>query len=112
MNEKNVQDCTPEELKERLDNGDRPVLLDVREDDEVAICALPGAVHVPMGDVPSRLTELEKHAEDEVVVYCHHGIRSASVRDFLRKHGFEHVRNLSGGIEAYSVRCDPQVPRY
>lgn len=107
-----ARDCTPEELKRRLDAGPPPVLLDVREDSEVAICRLPGATHVPMGDIPSRLTELEKHAEVEVIVYCHHGIRSASVRNFLRQHGFECVRNLAGGIDAYSLRADESVPRY
>ncbi len=112
MKQEIIQDCTPEELKERLDNGDRPILLDVREAQELAICRLPGALHVPMGDVPSRLTELEKHAEEEIVVYCHHGVRSASVQNYLRHHGFECVRNLTGGIEAYAVRADPGMPRY
>lgn len=107
-----MADCTPEELKRRLDEGTPPVLIDVREAEELAICALPGALHVPMGDVPSRLTELEAHAGEEVVVFCHHGVRSASVQAFLKNHGFENVRNLTGGIEAWSLRADPSTPRY
>lgn len=105
-------DCTPEELKQRLDEGNVPVLLDVREAEEVAICSLPGVLHVPMGDVPSRLTELEAHAEEEIVVICHHGVRSASVQAFLKNHGFEKVRNLIGGMDAWSLRADPATPRY
>ena len=105
-------DCTVSELKKRIDNGTAPVLLDVRQPEEVAIAALPGALHVPMGDVPSRLTDLDAHAEEEVVVYCHHGMRSASVQRFLLQNGFVNVRNLVGGIDAYSCDVDPTIPRY
>ncbi|MCC5876740.1 MAG: sulfurtransferase [Candidatus Sumerlaeia bacterium] len=107
-----MTDCTVEELKQRIDDGKAPVLIDVRETEEVALCAIPGAVHVPMGDIPSRLMELEEHAEEEVVVYCHHGVRSANVQAFLKNHGFENVRNLVGGIDAWSLRADPSTPRY
>lgn len=107
-----MADCTVEELKSRIEGGKAPVLLDVREAEEVAFCAIPGALHVPMGDIPSRLTELEEHAEEEVVVYCHHGVRSANVQAFLKSHGFENVRNLTGGIDAWSLRVDPATPRY
>jgi rhodanese-related sulfurtransferase len=106
-------DCTVQELKSRLDAGTPPaLLLDVRQPEEVALCRLPGATHIPMGDIPSRLTELEAYAEAEIVVYCHHGMRSASVAEFLRRHGFESVRNLDGGIDAYSLLADPSIPRY
>lgn len=107
-----MTNCTVEELKNRLDGGTAPILLDVREPEEVAICTLPGALHVPMGDIPSRIVELEEHAESEVVVYCHHGVRSANVQAFLKNHGFENVRNLTGGIDAWSLRVDPTTPRY
>lgn len=107
-----VSNCTVEELKERLEKGEAPVLLDVREDEEVAICCLPGALHIAMGDIPGRLTDLEEHAEREIVVYCHHGIRSANVCNFLKAHDFVNVRNLTGGIDAYSLKADPSVPRY
>lgn len=107
-----MTDCTPLELKQRLDAGAAPVLLDVRQPEEVAICILPGALTIPMGDIPSRLTELEKHADDEIIVYCHHGIRSASVRAFLQRNGFTNVRNLTGGIDAYAVEAAPSIQRY
>lgn len=105
-------DCTPEELRQRLDEGKAPLLIDVREPEELAICRLPGVLHIPMGDIPSRLTELEKHAEEEIVVICHHGVRSGRVQAFLQRHGFESVRNLVGGMDAWSLRADPATPRY
>lgn len=106
-----MPDITAEELKKRLAGGQAPVLIDVREAHELEICRLPGALHVPMGDVPSRLTDLEEHAEAEVVVYCHHGVRSASVQNFLRAQGFDNVRNLIGGIHAYAD-VDESIARY
>ena len=86
------------------------MLLDVRETDEVALCRIPGAVHVPMGDVPSRLQELDP--EREIVVYCHHGQRSAAVVAFLERHEFTSVANLQGGIERWAIDVDPTIPRY
>jgi rhodanese-related sulfurtransferase len=107
-----MPDCLVTELKQRLDAGTAPVLLDVRQPEEVAIAAIPGAIHIPMGDIPSRLTELEEHVDSEVVVYCHHGMRSANVQAFLRRNGFTNVRNLLGGIDAWSLQADPSTPRY
>jgi rhodanese-related sulfurtransferase len=100
----------PRQLKERMDRGDIPVILDVREREEVALAAFPQARHIPMGEVPSRLAELEPDCE--TVVVCHHGIRSAQVAGYLARMGFERVLNLTGGIDAWSVSVDPSVPRY
>jgi len=100
----------PVELKERLARGDQLTILDVREPEEIAIAKFPGAMHVPMGDVPSRLTELDPDAE--WVVVCHHGIRSAQVAIYLTQMGFERVWNLSGGIDAWAVAADRSTPRY
>jgi len=99
-----------QDLKARLDAGDAPVVLDVREAEEIAIARFPGAVHIPMQDVPSRLGELD--AGRELVVVCHHGMRSAHVAGFLEAQGFTHVKNLTGGIDAWSLFVDPGVPRY
>ncbi|MBI1290673.1 rhodanese [bacterium] len=107
-----MTDCLVTELKSRIDGGNPPILLDVRQPGEVEIASIPGAIHIPMGDIPSRLTELEEHADSEVVVYCHHGMRSASVQGFLLRQGFTHVRNLIGGIDAWSLEVDPATPRY
>jgi rhodanese-related sulfurtransferase len=82
----------------------------VREHAEIAIAPFPGAVHIPMGDIASRLAELDPDCE--TVVVCHHGIRSAQVAMYLARLGFEHVSNLSGGIDAWSATVDPALPRY
>jgi len=97
-------------LKARLDRGEPMFVLDVREPVEIELAPFPGAHHIPMGDIPSRLTELDP--EREIVVVCHHGIRSAQVAMYLARTGFERVLNLSGGIDAWSETADPSTPRY
>ncbi|MEF8793102.1 rhodanese-like domain-containing protein [Thiohalorhabdus sp.] len=87
-----------------------PVVLDVREPRELAVCALEDAVHIPMGEIPARLDELP--ADRQLVVMCHHGVRSMQVTRFLRHQGYTNVRNLAGGIDAWSDRIDPALPRY
>jgi len=100
----------PRELRRLLDAGHPLVLLDVREPEEVALVRLDGAVHIPMGEIPGRLHELDPDAD--IVVYCHHGIRSANVAAFLLRRDFASVANLSGGIDAWSLTVDPSLPRY
>lgn len=101
---------SPAQVKRLLDMGHRIVLLDVREPEEVALVRLPGALHIPMSEIPGRLHELDPDAD--MVVYCHHGIRSANVAGFLRQRDFENVANLSGGIDAWAQTVDPSLPRY
>jgi rhodanese-related sulfurtransferase len=100
----------PVALKARLDRGDDVLILDVREPNEVFVAPFPGATHIPMGEIPSRLSELDP--ERETVVVCHHGVRSAQVAIYLARLGFEHVLNLAGGIDAWSETADPTTPRY
>jgi len=100
----------PVTLKARLDRGESVLILDVREPFEIALAPFPGATHIPMGDIPARLTELDPDLE--TVVVCHHGVRSAQVAMYLAQMGFEHVLNLSGGIDAWSEDADPSTPRY
>jgi len=100
----------PVTLKARLDRGESVLILDVREPFEIALAPFPGATHIPMGDIPSRLTELDP--DRETVAVCHHGVRSAQVAMYLAQNGFEHVLNLSGGIDAWSEDADPSTPRY
>ena len=100
----------PSTLKARLDRGERVLILDVREPAEIAIAPFPGATHIPMGDIPPRLTELDP--DRETVVVCHHGVRSAQVAMYLVRMGFEHILNLAGGIDAWSESADPSTPRY
>jgi rhodanese-related sulfurtransferase len=90
--------------------ADPPIVLDVREPRELAVCALDDAVHIPMGEIPARLGELP--GDREVVVMCHHGMRSMQVTQFLRHQGFANVRNLAGGIDAWAARIEPAMPRY
>ena len=100
----------PEDLKARMDRGDAPFLLDVREPVEFQIARLEGATLIPVGELVARQGELDPDAE--IVVYCHLGVRSANATAFLRSAGFASARNLVGGIDAWSRRVDPTVPRY
>ena len=106
-----VQQMTVQELKQRLTRpGDRPVLLDVREGWEVNICALPDALHIPMGQVAARIQEL--NPQQEMVVVCHHGVRSQHVADFLASRGFNKLYNLQGGVNAWAREIDPAMRTY
>jgi rhodanese-related sulfurtransferase len=87
-----------------------PLLLDVREPWEFAICHIAGAMPMPMASVPARAGELDP--EGEIVVVCHHGMRSAQVCMFLERQGFEHVLNLAGGVAAWAAEVDPAMPQY
>ncbi len=99
-----------EQLRDLLAQGKMPTVLDVREPDETRLAPFAGAIEIPMGEVPSRLTELDP--DDEIVVLCHHGIRSGRIAAFLDQQGFRRVANLTGGIDAWSLFVDPNVPRY
>jgi adenylyltransferase/sulfurtransferase len=90
--------------------GDDLVLVDVREPHEWAFCHLDGAIHIPLRTLPDRLDELDR--KRTLVIYCHHGNRSRVALEFLRGKGYSNVRNLTGGIEAWSREVDPSVPRY
>ena len=89
-----------------------PTVIDCRESTEVAVAAIAGTIHIPMGDTKSRLPELEEHADDVVVVHCHHGVRSLQVVAFLRESGFESAVSLAGGIDRWSEEIDRTIPRY
>ena len=103
-------EITPVELQKALASGEPPLLLDCRQPEEFQIGALAGAQLVPMGEITSRLQELDPDAP--MVVYCHHGVRSLHVTMFLRQQGFRDVRSLKGGIDRWSIEIDPSVPRY
>lgn len=107
--EEEERTMTADELKARIDGGNPPFLLDVREPYEEHIASLGGTL-IPLGHLAGRLDELDK--EEEIVVYCHHGIRSAHAVSFLRRAGFKNVKNLSGGIDEWSKEIDERVARY
>jgi rhodanese-related sulfurtransferase len=104
-----INQLEPVELKARLDRGDNLAVLDVREHAEIALAAFPDATHIPMGEIPERIPELDP--DIHWVVVCHHGIRSAQVAIYLAGMGFT-VTNLSGGIDRWSLEIDPSIPRY
>ena len=106
-----MSEITPQELKTRLDGHDRPLLLDVRQEWETRLCRLDNAVHIPIEEIELRTDELSP--DDEIVVYCHQGVRSAAVAQFLREHhGFTNVRNLAGGLDLWARTVDPSMRRY
>jgi adenylyltransferase/sulfurtransferase len=98
------------EVKRKLDNGDDFVLIDVREPHEYRICSIPGAKLIPLGEVARRLAELDP--EDDIVIHCKSDMRSAKACGILRNAGFKQVRNMKGGILAWSDQVDPSVPKY
>lgn len=103
---------TPSEIAARLRRGDPVFLLDVRERGEHDFVALPGSVLIPLGELAQRTEELSQHKHSEIVVYCHHGIRSARAVGFLRSIGFPKAINLAGGIDRWSIEADSSLPRY
>jgi adenylyltransferase/sulfurtransferase len=108
--ERAALDVTPSGLRDRMAGGAAPLLVDVRTPVEWQICRLEGAILVPMHELVERVGELDP--EREIVVYCHVGVRSAMVVDWLTRQGFSRVRNLAGGIDAWAVEIDPDLPRY
>lgn len=106
-----IRQLNVRELKEKLEQKNGPlVVVDVREPWEQTVCALPGAVHIPMREIPQRLSELPKDAE--LVLMCHHGIRSQRVALFLEQQGFDKLNNLVGGIDAWAREVDPKMAVY
>lgn len=102
---------TPAELKARLDRSEKFRLVDVREPDEWAIARLPQAELLPMSQFQQQgIDQLDP--ADDIVVYCHHGMRSARVQSFLKAKGFNRVQNLTGGIDAWAAQVDPAMKRY
>jgi rhodanese-related sulfurtransferase len=104
-----IEEITPAELKGRIEAGESPVLLDVREGWEYETSRLENSTLIPMGELNERYTELDPGAE--TVVICHHGSRSALVTQALQNAGFANVKNLEGGLDAYAD-VDGSVPKY
>jgi adenylyltransferase/sulfurtransferase len=104
------KEISVQELKARLDAGEQFQLLDVREPWEVAIARLPGSTHIPLGQLPARLGELQ--ADSDLVVMCKSGGRSRRAAELLLARGFARAANLSGGIDAWAAEIDPDLPTY
>jgi rhodanese-related sulfurtransferase len=104
-----MKTITPIELKKRIDNNNNFVLLDVRETHEVAFAQINPHTNIPTGSIPVRHQELDKNTP--IIVMCHGGVRSTQVCRYLEPLGYD-VTNLEGGIDAWSQRVDPNLPRY
>jgi rhodanese-related sulfurtransferase len=104
-------EIAPTEVKQKLEGAEPPLLLDVREPVELQMASIEGALHIPMGDIPTRANQ-ELDPEAHIVVVCHHGVRSLNVTNWLRQQGFENVQSMRGGIDRWSREVDPTVPTY
>jgi rhodanese-related sulfurtransferase len=103
-------EVTPLEVKQRLDRGEKFLLVDVREPWEYETTRIEGSKLIPLADIPTNLAALE--AAEDVILYCHHGMRSMDAAAWLRTQGVEGARSMTGGIERWSTEIDPNVPRY
>jgi|SRR6185295_1932986 len=101
-----------QDLAERISAGKALLVVDVREDWEREIGAIPNDVHIPMNTVPQRVADFKAPEGGEIVVYCHGGVRSMMVAGYLEQNGVPNVASLAGGIDAWSSFIDPTVPRY
>jgi rhodanese-related sulfurtransferase len=100
----------PKEVQERLERGEKLVLVDVREQWEFELCRIAGAKLIPLQTLPANVAALEE--AEEVICYCHHGIRSLDAAAWLRGQGIAGAKSLAGGIERWSREVDASVPRY
>ena len=107
-----IQQIHPTDVKALIDAGSPVLLVDVRQPEEHAFCALPGSLLVPLGELRARAGEIEPPADALVVVYCHHGVRSLSGAALLKQAGVNNVASMAGGIDLWSLSVDPAVPRY
>ena len=106
-------ETSPQEVQRRIDAGEALVLIDVREPEEFAITRIEGATLIPMRSVATNLQQLEaKAGEATLIVFCHHGVRSLNVVDWLRARGVPGCQSMAGGIDAWSATVDASVPRY
>ena len=105
-----MQEIDVNTLNQKMLSKDDLILLDVRTDNEVFLSKINSSIHIPMNEVPDRINELDKNKE--IIVQCKSGKRSAKVCDFLSKRGFPNVKNLIGGIIAWSKEIDSSIIVY
>jgi len=106
-------EIAPAEVKRRIDAGEKLHLIDVREPHEFALARIEGGELIPMRQVPGELQTLEARADEgPLIVFCHHGVRSLNVVNWLRQQRVEACQSMAGGIDAWSLVVDPTVPRY
>ena len=108
--QKEIPEISPQALKQRLDENESVLLLDVREPSEYDIVHLEAARLIPLNTLPDHIDSLPQ--DQEIVVYCHHGQRSLYAVAYLQQNGFTDAKNLIGGIDQWAVEIDPTLPRY
>ena len=99
-------------LKQSTDSDQKCLLIDCREPSEYEHCQIEGAKLIPMNEIPDRLSELESHRDQTLIIHCHLGGRSLRVVEYLRANGFPTAQNMTGGIDLWSQQIDESVPRY
>lgn len=99
------------ETKQLFENGE-VLLVDCREPRELQVASISGAHHIPMGETPQRVGEFGEKDSQRIIVFCHHGMRSLQVAQFLRQQGFKYAQSMTEGIDAWSREIDSSVPRY
>lgn len=105
-----IDQLSVDDLKKKIDAGEKFVLVDVRQANELDICKIAGAVHIPLHELTQRAGELDPNAE--IVLQCHHGGRSQRAAEYLASQGFKNLANLAGGIEEWAAKIDPGMARY
>ena len=106
-------ETTPQDVKQRLDAGEKIHLVDVREPQEFELARIAGGELIPMRTIPGAFQQLEaKAGVAPLIVFCHHGVRSLNVVHWLREQGVDACQSMAGGIDAWSLAIDPGVPRY
>jgi len=101
-----------EAVKRQLDQQAEFLLLDCRETEEYELVSIPGARLLPLSELPAQYQQLDTHRDRPIVVYCHHGMRSARATAWLREQGFAQVQSMTGGIDQWSLEIDPTLTRY
>jgi len=105
-------EITPRAVRDRLAAGDDLVFIDIREPDELAVASVDHHMHIPLGDLPSRLNDIDADEDTTIAVICHSGRRSLAATQFLHQQGLSGARSVAGGIDLWSRDIDPSIPRY
>lgn len=105
-------EISPKKVKELLDSQANLLLVDCRQAEEYEICKIDGSILIPMNETPQRVEELKAAGDQPIIVYCHHGMRSLQVVNWMRTQGLGNSQSMSGGIDAWSQTIDPSVPTY
>lgn len=108
----NPLEITPQEAKTLLASQPAPLLVDVREEDEFAVCKIAGAELLPLSVFAQDFEKKLPAKSQKILLYCHHGMRSLRAAEFLSRSGYTDVKSISGGIDQWSLEIDPAVPRY